>query len=284
MAATGLQVLHMKVKGFTLVELLVVVAIVAVIGAGVAVFYGREAVDDAKRQMTLHEMSQIRDAFQRFYADNIFQIDGGVSVPGTSEMLPTARFVNTLDYAARPDVGSAVQFDRHYAAMEFFERFGLWFLLRPSAAARGGHRPDEFIVFDRPSLITGHGWRGPYVAAQNVIDCGADGGMMPRPDDSGDFRFPQPATKFGGFYQVLYYEHCADDSMAGAAVVRRLLLMAAANPADYDEWDEVKKLTGNRRQGSSYPVDPVTGAVETFSSSNGLFFVELANFDKTIGR
>ena len=36
---------------FTLIELLVVVAIVAVIGAGVAVMYGREVVDDAKKHI-----------------------------------------------------------------------------------------------------------------------------------------------------------------------------------------------------------------------------------------
>ena len=60
-------------KGFTLIELLVTVAIIAVIGAGVAVYYGRDLVDNARREMTLHEMGQIRDAFQRFYSDNAAQ-------------------------------------------------------------------------------------------------------------------------------------------------------------------------------------------------------------------
>ena len=52
-------------RGFTLVELLVVIAIVAVVGAGVAVTYGRNVVVQARRQTTLHEMGQLRDAFAR---------------------------------------------------------------------------------------------------------------------------------------------------------------------------------------------------------------------------
>ena len=86
----------MNRKAFTLIELLVVVAIVAVIGAGVAVMYGHEVVDDAKKQMTLHEMGQIRDAFNRFWTGNSAQMMGGMTVANYNTLLPDASFGDRL--------------------------------------------------------------------------------------------------------------------------------------------------------------------------------------------
>ena len=131
-------------RGFTLVELLVVIAIVAVVGAGVAVTYGRDVVDDARRRMTLHEMGQIRDAFARFHADNAPRLLAGLHAPDDSEAFPSAAFRGTFHGGDRPTKG-----DRTYGMIEFFERYGLWPLLQPSVSEDDTRlEDDEFVVFD----------------------------------------------------------------------------------------------------------------------------------------
>jgi prepilin-type N-terminal cleavage/methylation domain-containing protein len=297
-------------KGFTLIELLVVVAIIAVIGAGVAVTYGRTLVDDAKKQMTLHEMGQIRDAFQRFWADNASQMMDGLTVPGSAAPMPTADFAfiagDTQTFNASL---SADDPQRLYGALEFLERYGLWMLFQKSVGdLSSGTRENQIFLstdeaskyeFHSPSPLTGNGWRGPYISTAQRVDCvaAASGGGVPeavlqkkRAVSSaavadGELRFPQPKTKYddgnGGFYRVVYIEHCAEER-AGQPIFRRLLLIAAQDPRLFDEEAEIARFRGNRRYSgadAATPIDTATGAVTTYDETRGVFFLELLNFD-----
>lgn len=293
----------MNRKGFTLVELLTVVAIVAVIGGGVAVTYGRDLLERSKRQMTLHEMGEIRDAFERFHADNVVQIRDGVDLPGTTTPLPTARFCATFTGSDTPLAATSTTRDRVYGEMEFFERFGLWPLLQSSISWKDHRSSSDFIVFNKPDLTSGDGWQGPYLEAGTRQSCEEDATALvlkvsADPQNSTDPLFPQIATRYTNrdlttsntkdFYRVIYFEHCEDWADANEPVYRRLILFAAENPADWDTWDELKVFTGNRRGGSSsrsdadyaFPLDLETGAIKTTDSERGLFFVELLNLDR----
>ena len=307
-------------KGFTLIELLVTVAIIAVIGAGVAVYYGRDLVDNARREMTLHEMGQIRDAFQRFYSDNAAQIMDGVTVADTDDALPQdfgTRFGATLGVTYAAPTATSPQ--RLYGMIEFFERYGLWPLVQDSIRSKDSSKLEvqafksaidaRKYTFGKPSLATGEGWRGPYINSANLVDCvvndnddyvleatvknGQDGAgkdlyvgiASERSIADSAIRFPQPATKYndggnGGFYRIVYCEHCAEE-VAGKPIYRRLLLMAAEKPVDYDIWDEIKVFTGNRREGDAehLPIDLATGGVKTHDPQRGVFFMELMNLD-----
>lgn len=310
------QTLNKKRSGFTLIELLVVVAIIAVVGAGVAAFYGHEVTDMAKRQMTLHEMGQIRDAFQRFYSDNASQLMDGLTVVDSAVTLPedfgaSSRFVASDSQTYSPP--SATNPQRLYGMFEFFERYGLWPLFQTSVGGRtGGTRKVQLFQassengryeFKTPSLVTGEGWRGPYLDSPRRIDCvpHIDGGYLPEAlvregtarvrvadrsavaDD--EVRFPQPATRYdddnGGFYRIVYFEHCPDES-EGQPIFRRLLLMAAENPRAFDSESEIARFRGNRRYSGSDaapPIDAATGAVTAHDAARGVLFMELLNFD-----
>jgi len=300
-------------KGFTLIELLVVVAIVAVIGAGVAVMYGREVVDDAKKQMTIHEMGQIRDAFNRFWADNSAQMMGGMTIANDSTLLPDA---STFEFAASDDKtyspSKSAESQRLYGALQFLERHGLWPLLQRSV-----HRTDDTAqiqifhsslddrkyAFRSPSPVAGEGWRGPYLNAASCQECVLNGDMVEvavkngtssdsrtgitsgRTIGKSEVRFPQPATKYdtggnGGIYRVFYFEHCANE-YEGQPIYRRLILMAAMEPLKYDTWDEIKVFAGNRRSSSATgaPLNLETGAIDAYDDAHGVFFMELLNFD-----
>ena len=299
----------MKTKqGFTLIELLVVVAIVAVIGAGVAVMYGRELVDDAKKQMTLHEMGQIRDAFQRFWADNSAQMMGGMTIADDNTRLPRD-FTFAASDGQTYSASKTAESQRLYGVLQSFERHGLWPLLQKSLHRKSDGNPiqafcstldDRKHAFNPPSPVTGDGWRGAYLNAVASLECVLNGDMVEAVTADGGsakgvtsgntvadtkVRFPQPATKYdnganGGIYRIVYYEHCADDR-AGMPIYRRLLLMAAMEPLNYDTWDEIKVFAGNRRFSSATgaPLDPATGAVKAYDAGNGVFFMELLNFD-----
>lgn len=301
-------------RRFTLIELLVVVAIVAVIGAGVAATYGRELVEDVKRRMTLHEMGQIREAFERFYSDNAAQmLDGLTEADGTS-LLPdtfSSKFIATDENTYAPATSARPQ--RLYGVIEFFERYGLWPLFQKSVQNPVDNEPaqifhsaqaDRRVAFNEPSFTGGEGWCGPYLDAVKRISCveNVSGGHLPEmafPHSTGDkgvtsgdsiassaIRFPQPATKYddggnGGFYRILYFEHCEEES-AGATVYRRLLLFAAEHPLDYDTWEELRVFAGNRRYSGGdavLPIDLNTGAVKVYDASCGVFFIELLNMD-----
>lgn len=302
--------------GFTLIELLVTVAIVAVVGAGVAVSYGREMVENARRQMTLHEMGQIRDAFLRFWADNAAQMMDGLTVADSAKPLPndfasSARFVAADAQTYEPPTAQNPQ--RLYGVFEFFERYGLWPLFQRSVGnlVTGTRSVQVFqsmgengvCEFKSPSAVTGEGWRGPYLATVACMDCiphatdaylleavvtrGAEkkrlGNAALVPDST--VRFPQPATKYddgnGGFYRVLYFEHCPSESV-GQPIYRRLLLMAAENPQAFDSESEIARFRGNRRyngRDAAPPIDIATGAVTPHDAAQGVLFMELLNFD-----
>lgn len=300
--------------GFTLVELLVTVAIVAVVGAGVAVYYGHEVADTARRQMTLHEMGQIRDAFLRFYADNAGQLMDGLTVADSATPLPDAfgaRFVAADSWTYSPPDSADPQ--RLYGMFEFFERYGLWPLLQKSVGdlAAAGRRVQTFQAqsesarheFRPPSAATGDGWRGPYLDSPKRIDCvsDSDGGYVPQAVvlaggvgkragggsavADGEVRFPQVATRYddgnGGFYRIVYFEHCPVES-EGRPIYRRLLLMAAENPLACDSDAEIARFRGNRRYcgaDAAPPIDEATGTVRTHDTAHGVFFLELLNFD-----
>ena len=266
-------------RGFTLVELLVVIAIVAVVGAGVAVTYGRDVVVQARRQMTLAEMGRIRDAFARFHADNAPRLLAGLHAPDDAEAFPSAAFRAT--FREPPAEG-----DRTYGMVEFFERYGLWPLLQPSVAEDGERLEDaDFVVFGDPDPLTGEGWQGPYADAPSRVACVADGAygtLVPAGENPSDPVFPQIATRWDGFYRVLYLEHCEEETDLTQPVYRRLFLVCAENPEDWDDFDdeELGALTGNRRLGDgSGPLDLATGALRQRDESRGLTFIELLNLD-----
>ena len=266
-------------RGFTLVELLVVIAIVAVVGAGVAVTYGRDVVVQARRQMTLAEMGRIRDAFARFHADNAPRLLAGLHAPDDAEAFPSAAFRAT--FREPPAEG-----DRTYGMVEFFERYGLWPLLQPSVSEDDTRLEDaDFVVFGDPDPLTGEGWQGPYADAPSRVACVADaayGTLTPAEADATAPLFPQIATRWGGFYRVLYLEHCEDEADLTQPIYRRLFLVCAENPEDWDDFDneELGALTGNRRLGTdSGPLDLATGALRQRDESRGLTFVELLNLD-----
>lgn len=304
---------HDMKKAFTLIELLVVVAIIAVIGAGVAVMYGREVVDDARKQMTIHEMGQIRDAFNRFWADNSTQMMGGMTVANYNTLLPDA---STFEFAASDDKtyssSKSAESQRLYGVLQSFERHGLWPLLQKSV-----HRKDDDTQiqifyssldnrkyeFKVPSPVTGEGWRGPYLNSVSCQECVLNGNLVEvvaangnsaesrigitsgRTIDKTEVRFPQPKTKYddggnGGIYRIVYYEHCATKE-TGMPIYRRLLLMAAMEPLQYDTWDEIKVFAGNRRYSSAngMPLNLETGAIDAYDAKRGVFFMELLNFD-----
>ena len=263
-------------RGFTLVELLVVIAIVAVVGAGVAV------VVQARRQTTLHEMGQLRDAFARFHADNAPRLLTGLHAPNdNSEIFPSNDFIATFTGDDRP-----AEDDRTYGMVEFFERYGLWPLLQPSVSEDDTRLEDtDFVVFGDPDPLTGEGWQGPYADAPSRVACVAEGDygtLTPAETGAADPLFPQIGTRWDGFYRVLYLEHCEDESDLTQPIYRRLFLVCAEDPEAWDEFtaDELGALTGNRRQGAdSGPLDLATGALRQRDESRGLTFIELLNLD-----
>ncbi len=296
-------------KGFTLIELLVVVAIVAAIGAGVAVMYS-DVVDNAKRQMTIHEMGQIRDAFNRFWADNSAQMMDGMTIANYNILLPDS---SSFAFVASDDKtyssSKPAERQRLYGVMQALERHGLWPLIQRSLHRKCDSNPIQVFYsqqdtrkyeFNSPSPTTGNGWRGPYLNAVSTLECVPNGAMVEAVAADGSatngvtsgttiadtsVRFPQPATKYdnganGGMYRVVYYEHC-EDERDGMPIYRRLLLLAAEDPLKYDTWDEIKAFAGNRRNSSANgePLDLATGGVKTFDEDKGVFFMELLNLD-----
>ena len=296
-------------KGFTLIELLVVVAIIAVIGAGVAVVYS-DVVDNARKQMTIHEMGQIRDAFNRFWADNSAQMMDGMTIANSNILLPDS---SSFAFSASDDKtyssSKPAESQRLYGVMQALERHGLWPLLQRSLHRKGDSDPIQVFYsrqdsrkyeFNSPAPTTGKGWRGAYLNAVSTLECVQNGAMVEAvaadgPATNGvtsgsaiadvSVRFPQPATKYdnganGGMYRVVYYEHC-EDERDGMPIYRRLLLLAAEDPMKYDTWGEIKEFAGNRRYSSANgePLDLATGGVKAYNEDKGVFFMELLNFD-----
>lgn len=269
-------------SGFTLVELLVVVAIIAVVGAGVSVYYGRESVDRANDQMTLHEMGQIRQAFQQFYADNSTYILRRVAATGATDVdLPSDVFRGSFNNP-QPN-----RDDRVYGMIELFERYGLWALIQPAVHTANGDAATHFFEFPSFNPLTGEGWQGPYLDTSTRVGClsqKATGDtdalldLVPVQDGEGGVIYPQIATRFGSIYHVLYFEHRVEADTF--PIYRRLLLVCAKDKDKFDTSSELLALAGNRRsRGTIGPLDINSGAIELYDAPQGLFFVELLNLD-----
>ncbi len=151
-------------KSFTLVELIVVIAIIAVVGSGVAVSYiGLE--QEKKDEMTLYEMNEIKKAFTRFYDDNYLKLNKPLEKHnGTTET------------------------DK----MVYFETYGLWALLKKKIEITGS--PDmEFPEYDS---LKENGWNGPYLENMNLYSG--------KSITVGGYEFPQINDKYADYYRIVH--------------------------------------------------------------------------------
>ncbi len=82
-------------KGFTLLELLVVVAIIAIIAGAVVSSYEGLA-DDSRTKMALNNMAEIRSAFQKFRQDMLVLPKEGV-IHSTNVTLPASTNASWFD-------------------------------------------------------------------------------------------------------------------------------------------------------------------------------------------
>ena len=293
----------MRKLGFTLVELLVVVALVAIIGAGVAVTYGRKIVDDANYRMTLHEQGQLREAFTKFYADNGRVLSGNLK-DTDKDLLPTSNFKNTFTESKAKDY-----IDRHptrYGMLELLERYGLWCLLRPEAAEKkNGTKRETFVNFPVFNPDIGEGWQGPYLRSDSIrpyYEKSFTDGLLPdaaATDASsqyakGDLIFPQLGHRLTdtGIYWIVYFEHCVDRNDTKEPVYRRLLLISGRNDSMLDTPEKRRLFAGNQRKrpndtvskaileaNDAYPLDLSTGRILPADDTYGFFITELMNLD-----
>jgi len=277
-------------KAYSLVELLLVVAIVAAIGSGVSVSYGKMLVDRSHNQLTQREMAEIKRAFLSFYADNSPRLLAGVTLPGSTVRLPTADFCSTFTSANAPLPATAAHPNRLYGILEFFERYGLWCLMRPGIIWKDHADDSDFIVFDSPTVERPAGWTGPYLTAPVTLPCieSRQGLLVAATRENcsaTDPFFPQIRTRFSdphAFYRVVYFEHSWNEGDPAEPVYRRLLLVASSRPNAFETRESLLALTGNRRGGdaSGYPLDRTTGTIPLADEARGLYFTELLNLDQ----
>ncbi len=280
-----------------------VLAILAVIATGVAGVYGRKNIDESKDKMALHEMRQIKKAFLQFESDNFRRLREGFA-DHQGNLLPSNGFANTF-------VASHIEDETFDGRMEFYETYGLWFLMQPSIPKIGENSDDsdasdEFPAFDAYNGLAGEGWNGPYLDAPareawvyDVVGERADGTFE-------GMEFPQVADKHGGtvlklpnstnpsqvkplgVYRLLYYEHCENVSDPAEPIYRRLLLVAPRGNPQRDELvdDELLLETGNLRGGAGRSdgepewgrLNLSTGAFSNTEDSP-FFILELLNLD-----
>jgi len=69
------EILNKKNQGFTLIEVLVVIAIIGIL-AGIIIFSLKETKDKAKDARIIDEMSQIRSVANMHYNDNSYSFNG----------------------------------------------------------------------------------------------------------------------------------------------------------------------------------------------------------------
>ncbi len=291
---------------FTLVELLVVVAIIAVVGTGVAVTYGRKTIDASKDQLTLHEMHEIKKAFLRFHSDNYLRLQREFA-DHKGASLPSTDFRSSLSSYSNDDASK-----RFYGQMDFYETYGLWFLMLPriSGASTAEHPEEgyklfpEFVMF---SAVTGDGWNGPYLDVNAREAWTYDAVWKDDPIEYEGIDFPQIADKHGGHryeypienepsivkpldvYRLLYYEH---QEPSGGTIYRRLLLVAPRGNANADEIKagELLDQTGTRRRGAdrgrlnlhtgTFSNDPLDINDDEDESASPFFVLEFLNMDK----
>lgn len=260
-------------RAFTLLELLVVLAILTVIATGVAGVYGRKNIDESKDKMTLHEMREIKRAFLQFESDNYRRLREEL-VDHTGTDLPTTAFEGEFALGHIDD-------DELEARMEFYETYGLWFLMLPKISELPEARLDSaddyrFPVFEGYDGLACEGWNGPYLDAP-----------MREAWTFDDIDFPQVAVKHGGIddgdgnplgvYRLLFYEHREDLSGGREIIYRRLLLVAPRGSSlTRDEW---LLETGNLRGGADEGRLNLSSGAFSNADNSPFFVLELLNMD-----
>ena len=140
-------------RGFTILELLVVVAIVATLAGGIFLSVG-DTQRNAERSVTQRELISLRRALLAFEADTGY--------------LPNRRFLDPMDgdtLVRTPDLDS-------------FPRFTAWYTHPANLTPlflREFHYPEQNVEEEEPVLSlpefdpdTGRGWRGPYLNGVTV--------------------------------------------------------------------------------------------------------------------
>lgn len=259
---------------FTLVELLVVLAIIAVVGSGIAVTYGRKNVEEAKARMTLHEMGEIKKAFLNFENDNYRRLRRPLE-DHLGNALPHPAYA--ASFAAGHVADSQLE-----ARMQLYETYGLWFLMLPKVYNVGADAQDAdgqgFPDFGAYDGLAGEGWNGPYLDVTSRSAWTYDG-----------VAFPQIADKYDGravvdgnptdVYRLLYFEHSEAPGDAAFPVYRRLLLVAPRDNAGFDTHAELLAETGGSlRGGGRGRLNLQSGAFEN-NESSPYFVLELINLD-----
>jgi prepilin-type N-terminal cleavage/methylation domain-containing protein len=141
-------------KAFTLLELLVVVSILAIIGGAIIPVISSNIFDNAKRDMNLSSMSQIRDALLRFRQDMGY-------FPGQGPRLNAANLDLSLydDSEYYGSGGTASEWaelsDDNRDLMNFWQ-----LIHKPKVNSDG-----DFWDYD---LDARRGWNGPYLVGYNL--------------------------------------------------------------------------------------------------------------------
>jgi len=245
----------MRRSNFTLVELIVVIAIIAVVGAGISVLYTATIAKTARDQMTLYEMHQIKKAFSRFHTENYLALH---------------KPLNNHLGGIIPD------------KMVYFAKYGLWFLLQNSIDISG--HPDR-MKFENYEPIKGMGWSGPYIDHGSSAMKYDDGEMKWLPKTAlviDTVNFPQVFDLSEKFYQVLFLDYIYNSRQ-----YRRLLLVCSRTKSliatggdeilNNDDLDFDDNGTFNDSDFLRL-IDVNTGSVNI--ECDGRYWVELLNEDR----
>jgi prepilin-type N-terminal cleavage/methylation domain-containing protein len=167
-------------SGFTVLELLVVVALLAIVAGSVVASYGNLEVD-ARSRIGANEMLALKQALLQFRADT-------GAFPGQGEFALEGDGVGRVSFAHLPFGGSASEKRAIFASPASF----LQLLLEPKD---GNGQPVR--SFDP---ITRRGWRGPYIG-RNDTGLVSLRGFDPGSDDPEDWS-PEEPPLLGQVYAV----------------------------------------------------------------------------------
>lgn len=90
----------MKKRGFTLIELMIVVAIIGILAA-VAVPKFADLINKAKEGATKNALGAVRSALQVYYGDN----EGRYPTDNLASLLPDGKYINEIPVAKLPKTG-----------------------------------------------------------------------------------------------------------------------------------------------------------------------------------